>query len=281
MQLEVINIRGEKVGKTVELPKEIFGLELGGNHEHVVYLAVKQYMANQRQGTHKSKQRNEISGSTRKLHKQKGTGGSRKGSIKNPLYRGGGRIFGPQPRDYSFKLNKKVKALARKAVLTSKAQEQQILVVEDFTFDAPKTKSYRAFLEAVKLGERSLVDMKTLFLMDMPANPVPPKAPERPRKLRGAKNRALYMQSLKAYVAAIRVYRQEMKAYQESLAVFKNGEGKGYKNVWLSSRNLPKAEVVNARDFNIYQVMNADCLVLSERSVLRIQELLGKYDSAS
>lgn len=275
MKLDVINIKGEKVGKSVELPAEIFGLELGTNHDHVVYLTVKQYLANQRQGTHKSKQRNEISGSTRKLHKQKGTGGSRKGGIKNPLYRGGGRIFGPQPRDYSFKLNKKVKVLARKAVLSSKAQSNNIIVVEDFTFAEPKTKQYLSFLSAVPAGDKKLADVKSLLLLDMPANPAAPQRPERPRKLRGAKNRANYMASLKAYVQGLRTYRQELKAYQENLAQFKSGVAQGYKNVWLSGRNVPKAEIINARDFNVYQILNAEYVVLSESAVQRIAQMFS------
>ncbi|MDX1941174.1 MAG: 50S ribosomal protein L4 [Saprospiraceae bacterium] len=156
MKVEVFNIQGEKTGRTVELPDDIFGIE---PNEHSVYLSVKQYLANQRQGTHKSKERSEITGSTRKLHRQKGTGGSRKGDIKNPLYHGGGRVFGPKPRDYSQKLNKKVKALARKSALASKAQNESIVVVEDFSFDAPKTKKYVDILRCLKLEGK-----KTLFV---------------------------------------------------------------------------------------------------------------------
>lgn len=155
MKLEVFNIQGEKTGKTVELPAEVFGVE---PNEHAVWLAVKAYLANQRQGTHKSKERSEITGSTRKLHKQKGTGGSRKGDIKNPLFKGGGRIFGPKPRDYSQKLNKKVKRLARRSVLSDKAASGQIMVIEDFTFDAPKTKSYIDILKSLKMdGQKTLL----------------------------------------------------------------------------------------------------------------------------
>lgn len=146
MKVDVLNISGEPTGRQVELPAEIFGVT---PNEHVVYLSVKQYLANQRQGTHKAKDRGEISGSTRKLKKQKGTGGARAGSIKNPLFRGGGRIFGPQPRNYGFKLNKKVKKLARLSVLSDRAANGNIKVIEDFTFDAPKTKSYVSILQAL------------------------------------------------------------------------------------------------------------------------------------
>ena len=146
MKVDVLNISGNPTGRQVELPAEIFGIT---PNEHVVYLSVKQYLANQRQGTHKAKDRGEISGSTRKLKKQKGTGGARAGSIKNPLFRGGGRIFGPQPRNYGFKLNKKVKRLARLSVLSDRAASGNIKIVEDFTFDAPKTKSYLNILQAL------------------------------------------------------------------------------------------------------------------------------------
>lgn len=156
MTLEVLNTEGQPTGRTVELPAHIFGIE---PNEHVVYLAVKQYLANQRQGTHKAKERSEISGSTRKLHRQKGTGGSRKGDINNPLYHGGARVFGPRPRDYSQKLNKKVKRLARLSALSSKAANGQILVVEDFSFDVPKTKAYKGLLSKL-----SVADRKTLMV---------------------------------------------------------------------------------------------------------------------
>lgn len=156
MKLEVFNIKGEKTGKSVELPDNVFGAT---PNEHAVWLAIKAYLANQRQGTHKSKERSEMSGSTRKLHKQKGTGGSRKGDINNPLYKGGGRVFGPKPRDYSEKLNKKVKRLARLSALSSKAANGQIIVMEDFTFDAPKTKSYLGMLKSLKVDSQ-----KSLFV---------------------------------------------------------------------------------------------------------------------
>jgi large subunit ribosomal protein L4 len=149
MELEVLNIEGQKTGRKVALPESIFGVE---PNEHAVYLAVKLYNANQRQGTHKSKERNEIAGSTRKLHKQKGTGGSRKGDIKNPVFRGGGRIFGPQPRDYSFKLNKKVKRLAKLSALSAKASEGSIMIVEDFSFEAPKTKEFVNVMKQLELN---------------------------------------------------------------------------------------------------------------------------------
>lgn len=139
MEINVLNLSGKETGAKVQLPESVFGVE---PNDHAIYLDVKQFLANQRQGTHKSKQRNEIAGSTRKLHKQKGTGGARAGSIKSPLFNGGGRVFGPQPRDYSFKLNKKLKSLARASALSYKAKDNNILVLEDFSFDAVKTKTY-------------------------------------------------------------------------------------------------------------------------------------------
>jgi large subunit ribosomal protein L4 len=155
MKLEVLNIQGEKTGKTVELPDEVFGIE---PNEHTVWLAVKAHLANRRQGTHKSKERSEISGSTRKLHRQKGTGGARKGDINSPLLKGGARVFGPKPRDYSQSLPKKVKRLARKSALASKAANGQIVVLEDFAFDAPKTKAYLNILKALNLeGKKTLL----------------------------------------------------------------------------------------------------------------------------
>lgn len=149
MELKVLNIEGKETGNKVTLSDAIFGIE---PNDHAIYLDVKQFLANQRQGTHKSKQRNEVSGSTRKLHKQKGTGGSRKGSIKSPVFRGGGRIFGPQPRDYSFKLNKKMKALARMSALSYKAKNNDIVVLEDFSFETPKTKNFVNLVSNLKLG---------------------------------------------------------------------------------------------------------------------------------
>ena len=148
MELSVYNIKGEDTGKKVVLNDEVFGLE---PNEHVIYLAVKQYLANQRQGTHKTKERSEVAGSTRKLGKQKGGGGARRGDINSPVLVGGGRVFGPRPRDYRFKLNKKVKDLARKSALSYKALNNQITVVEDFTFEAPKTKEFINFAKNIKL----------------------------------------------------------------------------------------------------------------------------------
>jgi large subunit ribosomal protein L4 len=151
MELKVLNIEGKETGNKVTLSDAIFGIE---PNDHAIYLDVKQYLANQRQGTHKSKQRNEVSGSTRKLHKQKGTGGSRKGSIKSPVFRGGGRIFGPQPRDYSFKLNKKMKALARMSALSYKAKNNDIVVLEDFSFETPKTKNFVSLVNNLKMNDK-------------------------------------------------------------------------------------------------------------------------------
>jgi large subunit ribosomal protein L4 len=157
MQIEVLNIKGKKTGRTVELPEEIFGIE---PNNHVVYLAVKQYLAAQRQGTHKVKTRAEVKGASRKLHRQKGTGGSRKGNIRNPLYKGGGTIFGPKPHSYDIKLNRKVKDLAKMSALSFKAKENAIVVVEDITMDAPKTSSFTDILNKLKVAGK-----KTLFVM--------------------------------------------------------------------------------------------------------------------
>ena len=155
MEVSVLNIKGEDTGKKVVLKDEIFGIE---PNDHVIYLTVNQYLAAQRQGTHKSKERSEITGSTRKLIRQKGGGGARRGDIKSPLLRGGGRVFGPRPRDYWFKLNKKVKALARKSALTYKAQQNAIIVVEDFDFEAPKTKQGVKLLNNLKVeGKKTLI----------------------------------------------------------------------------------------------------------------------------
>lgn len=154
MELTVYNIKGEDTGRKVQLNDSIYAIE---PNEHVMYLAVKQFLADQRQGTHKSKERSEISGSTRKLFRQKGTGGARRGDINSPLLRGGARVFGPKPRDYSFKLNKKVKQLARKSALSSKINDNAIMVVEDFTFDAIKTKQMVGVLDAFKVnGNRNM-----------------------------------------------------------------------------------------------------------------------------
>src|SRR6266513_4651795 len=139
MQTDVLNINGKKSGRTIDLPEEIFGIE---PNSHVVYLAVKQYLAAQRQGTHKVKTRAEVEGSSKKLHKQKGTGGSRKGNLRNPLYKGGGTVFGPKPHGYDFKLNRKVKDLAKISALSQKAKDNNIVVIEDLTMEAPKTKQF-------------------------------------------------------------------------------------------------------------------------------------------
>lgn len=157
MELSVKDIKGKDTGKKVTLPSEIFGVT---PNDHVIYLDVKQYLANQRQGTHKAKQRNEVHGTTKKFKKQKGTGGARAGSMKSPLFVGGGRVFGPQPRDYSFKVNKKTKVLARKSALSYKATENAINLLDDLNFSAPKTKDYVAFLESL-----SLLDKKTLVVV--------------------------------------------------------------------------------------------------------------------
>lgn len=157
MELNVVNIQGKETGKKVELNDQIFGIE---PNDHAIYLDVKQFLANQRQGTSKSKERGEVSGSTRKLKKQKGTGTARAGSIKSPVFRGGGRVFGPRPRNYDFKLNKKVKVLARKSALSYKAKENGIIVVEDFNLESPKTKEFVAIQNNLKIN-----DKKSLFVL--------------------------------------------------------------------------------------------------------------------
>jgi large subunit ribosomal protein L4 len=209
MEVSVLNINGQETGRKVTLNEDIFGIE---PNDHVIYLDVKQYMANQRQGNAKSKERSEISGSTRKLGRQKGGGGARHGDINSPLLRGGGRVFGPKPRDYSFKLNKKVKQLARKSALSYKAQENAILVLEDFTFEAPKTK------EIVKIAKNLKVDGKKLLLLLPETN----------------------------------------------------------KNVYLSARNLQRTEVMEAATVNTYKVLDADVLLVTEKSLDVINEVLNK-----
>ena len=156
MELSIFNIKGEETGKKVQLSDAVFGIE---PNDHAIYLDVKQFMANNRQGTHKSKQRSEIAGSTRKLGRQKGGGGARPGDIKSPVRVGGGRIFGPVPRDYSFKLNKKLKQLARKSALSLRAKNEQIIVLDAINFDAPKTKTFLQALQALKIA-----DKKALFV---------------------------------------------------------------------------------------------------------------------
>ena len=209
MDINVLDIKGQETGRKVTLNENIFGIE---PNDHVLYLAVKQYLADQRQGTAKSKERSEHAGSTRKLGRQKGGGGARRGDINSPVLVGGGRVFGPKPRDYSFKLNKKVKVLARKSALAYKAQDNAIVVVEDFNLDAPKTKDF------VNIAKNLKVDDKKVLLV----------LPE------------------------------------------------VEKNVYLSARNLKKAEVMTASQVNSYKVLNADVLVVTENSLKVIDEILTK-----
>ena len=209
MEVSVLNIKGQETGKKVVLNDAIFGIE---PNDHVIYLAVNQYLAAQRQGTHKSKERSEIAGSTRKLIRQKGGGGARRGDIKSPVLRGGGRVFGPRPRDYWFKLNKKVKTLARKSALSYKAQQNAIVVVEDFDFAAPKTKEAAEMLNNLKVA-----DKKVLVLLS------------------------------------------DVK-----------------KNVYLSTRNIQRVEVMTASALNTYKVMNANVLVVTENALKLIDETLNK-----
>ncbi|MCH1385889.1 MAG: 50S ribosomal protein L4 [Flavobacteriaceae bacterium] len=164
MKVAVLDINGKDTGRKADLSNSVFSIE---PNNHAVYLDVKQYLANQRQGTHKSKERGEITGSTRKIKKQKGTGTARAGSIKSGVFKGGGRIFGPRPRNYGFKLNKNVKRLARKSALTIKAKDKAITVLEDFNFEAPKTKDFTAVLKALNLGSK-----KSLFVLGAPNNNV-------------------------------------------------------------------------------------------------------------
>ncbi|HZW78440.1 MAG TPA: 50S ribosomal protein L4 [Flavobacteriaceae bacterium] len=209
MKVAVLDKNGKSTGREVELSAEVFGIEPSN---HAVYLDVKQYLANQRQGTHKSKERGEVAGSTRKIKKQKGTGTARAGSIKSGVFRGGGRMFGPSPRDYSFKLNKNQKRLARKSALSIKAKNDAILVLEDLSFDAPKTKDFIEVLKNLGLDSK-----KSLFVL-----------------------------------------------------------GESNKNVYLSSRNLKSAEVINASELNTYKIMNANSLVLFEGSLEGIEQNLSK-----
>lgn len=206
MELAIYNIKGEDTGRKAVLNDEVFAIDA---NEHAVYLDVKQYLANQRQGTHKSKERSEVSGSTRKLHKQKGGGGSRIGDINSPVLVGGGRVFGPRPRNYRFKLNKKVKQLARKSALTVKVQANQIVIVEDFTFETPKTKNFINLAKNLKLeGEKLL----------------------------------LVSESVK-------------------------------NNVYLSARNVPGANVMNASDVNTYVLLNNNAIILTESGLEVINKL--------
>lgn len=209
MELAVLKHNGEDTGRKVTLSDDIFAIE---PNDHAIYLDVKQFMANNRQGTHKSKERAEIAGSTRKIKKQKGTGGARAGSIKSPLFRGGGRVFGPRPRDYSFKLNKKLKQLAKRSALAYKVLDNSLTVLENVDFDAPKTKNFISLMSGL-----SLTDKKTLLVL--PEN---------------------------------------------------------NKNVYLSSRNLPKAKVITVDDVNTYHVLNADNLILCEGALSKLETLLSK-----
>ncbi len=209
MEVNVLNIQGQETGRKVVLNDAIYAIE---PNDHVLYLDVKQYLGNQRQGTAKAKERSEMSGSTRKLGRQKGGGGARRGDINSPVLVGGARVFGPKPRDYRTKLNLKTKVLARKSALSYKAQENGIIVVEDFAFEAPKTKE---FLNVVK--NLKVEDKKVLLVL-----------PEE------------------------------------------------NKNVYLSARNLKKAEVMGASNINAYKVMNADVVVVCENAVKKIDEILTK-----
>jgi large subunit ribosomal protein L4 len=208
MKVDIYNSKGQPTGRQAELSDDIFAVS---PNEHVVYLAVKQYLAGKRSGTHATKEKSTLSGSTRKLHKQKGTGGSRKGSIKNPLFRGGARIFGPQPRDYSFKLNKKVKAIAKKSVLSTKLAANAIKVVEDFTFEVPKTKAYLEVLHNFGLSGK-----KSLYI----ANEVSD-------------------------------------------------------NVYLSCRNVQGADISAVEGLNVYDILNASTVLISEKSIELIHQQLA------
>ena len=209
MELSVLNINGQETGKKVTLNDAVFGIE---PNDHVIYLDVKQYLANQRQGTAKSKERSEHSGSTRKLGRQKGGGGARRGDINSPVLVGGGRVFGPKPRDYSFKLNKKVKILARKSALSYKAKDNEIIVVDNFDMAAPKTKDFVNIAKNLKVeGKKTLVVLPEVN-----------------------------------------------------------------KNVYLSARNLQKAEIMSANNINTYKILNADVLVIAEASLEMINGVLNK-----
>ena len=212
MELSVYNIKGEDTGRKVVLDDAIYGIE---PNDHAIYLAVKQYMANRRQGTAKSKERSEISGSTRKLGRQKGGGGARRGDINSPLLVGGARVFGPKPRDYGFNLNKKVKALARCSALSYKAKENSIIVVEDFTFDVPKTKSYIEMLSNLKVDDK------------------------------------------------------------KSLVVLPDVD----RNVYLSGRNLQGTKVTIAKTLNTYIVLDANVILMTEKSVKEINEAFNKKEA--
>lgn len=212
MEVNVYNIKGEDTGRKITLNESIFGIE---PNDHAIYLDVKQFMANQRQGTHKSKERSEISGSTRKIGRQKGGGGARRGDVNSPVLIGGGRVFGPKPRDYFFKLNKKVKALARKSALSYKAKDNSIVVVEDFNFEAPKTKEFISMTKNLKISDKKL------------------------------------------------------------LVVLSESN----KNVYLSARNLEKANVQTVSGLNTYRVLNAGVVVLTESALSAIDNILSKKEA--
>ena len=209
MKVDVINTQGASTGKSIELPDSVFGIE---PNEHAVYLAVKKYNAAQRQGTHKSKEKGEVKASTRKIKRQKGTGTARAGSLKSPVFRGGGRIFGPKPRNYDIKLNKKVKALAKASAFSHKATNGAISVIEDFTFEAPKTKDFKAVLSNL-----SLADKKSLFITSEHSP-----------------------------------------------------------NVYISSRNIQRTQVVSVDEVNTYQILNANSVVIAEGAVQKLKELYAK-----
>jgi large subunit ribosomal protein L4 len=208
MKVDVISKDGSSTGRTVELPDSVFGVE---PNEHAVYLAVKQIQAAQRQGTHKAKEKGEVTASTRKIKRQKGTGTARAGSLKSPVFRGGGRIFGPRPRNYDIKINKKVRRLARTSALSHKAANGGLIVVEDFSFDAPKTKDFVDFLNKLEI-----TDTKSLVVT---------------------------------------------KDYNT--------------NVYLSGRNISNSRVVNAKDLNVIEILNANKLVVSEGSIDVLKEILA------
>ncbi|NOX47564.1 MAG: 50S ribosomal protein L4 [Chlorobi bacterium] len=206
MELEVYKIDGTKSGKKQKLDDAVFGVE---PNDHAIYLDVKQHLANARQGTHKSKERGEIRGSTRKIKRQKGTGTARMGSIKSPILRGGGRIFGPRPRDYSFKLNKKLKKVARRSALSYKVKDKEIMILEDFNFEAPRTKDFIQLLNNFKLQ-----DKKVLVVVANKAE-----------------------------------------------------------NVYLASRNIEKAKIIDAKSVNTYDVLNANNVLISKSSVAEIEKI--------
>ena len=208
MKVSVVNQKGKDTGRQVDLSKDVFGVD---PHEHALYLDVKQYLAHQRQGTHKTKERAEIKGSTRKIKKQKGTGTARAGSLKNPLFRSGGRVFGPRVRSYNQKVNKNVKRLARMSALSLKVKNKSLTIVEDFDFDTPKTKSFNAILDALGLS-----DKKSLLVL-----------------------------------------------------------GSASKNVYMSARNLQRAEVVTDAELSTYKIVNAQHLILAESAVNSISSKLN------